>query len=59
MGFTKITEVFFYRKGRYYYIEGLFLDEQEFVSKRFEYKAMKYNTFKNKLDSLLKEYELC
>lgn len=58
MSFTKVTELFITHRGRYYFIEGLFLDEQEFVSKRFEYKALKFSTFKNKLDSLLKEYEL-
>jgi hypothetical protein len=56
--FVKITELFLLKRGRYYYIEGLLLDELEYESKRFEWRAIKYSTFKQKLDSLLKEMEL-
>jgi hypothetical protein len=57
-GNTKITEIFIYRRGKYYYIEYLLLNEDESESKRDEYRAIKYSTLKNKLDDLLKEYEL-
>jgi hypothetical protein len=53
-----ITELFIYKRGRYYYIEYLLLDEEETVSKHHEYKAIKYSTLKARLDELLKEYEL-
>lgn len=56
--FTKLADIFITRSGRYYYIEGLLLDESESESKRFEHRSVKYSTFKQKLDSLLQEYEL-
>jgi hypothetical protein len=55
---TKIAEIFIIKRGKYYYIEYLLLNEDESESKRMEYKALKYSTLKNKLDDLLKEYEL-
>lgn len=54
----KITELFCYKRGRYYYIEYLLLNADETESKRMEYKALKYATFKNKLDQLVLNYEL-
>jgi hypothetical protein len=54
-----ITEIFLYKRGRYYFIEYLLLDGEESVSKHCEYKAIKYSTLKAQLDQLLKEYELC
>jgi hypothetical protein len=54
----KITEVFIYKRGKYYYIEYLLLNEEETESKRMEYKAIKYKTFRAKLDELLLENEL-
>lgn len=56
--FVKIADIFITKGGRYFYIEGLLLNEDESESKRFEHKAIKHSTFVQKLDSLLKEYEL-
>lgn len=53
-----ITELFLYKRGRYYYIEYLLLNEDETESKRMEYKAIKYSTFKSTLDKLLEEFTL-
>lgn len=54
-----ITEIFLYKRGKYYYIEYMLLNDKETESKFMEYKAIKYSTMKSKLDSLLTEHELC
>jgi hypothetical protein len=54
-----ITEIFLYKRGKYFYMEYLLLNEDLTESKIIEYKAVKYSTLKSKLDELLKEYELC
>jgi len=55
---SKVTELFLYQRGKYYYIDYILLDEEESESKFETYKAVKYSTFKAKLDSLLKENTL-
>lgn len=57
-GNTKIAELFIIKRGRYYYIEYLLLNEDETESKRMEYRAIKYKTFREKLDELLLNNEL-
>jgi hypothetical protein len=57
-GYTKITEIFLYKRGKKYYIEYLLLNEEETASKAMFYNAIKYNTVKDKLDSILQEYIL-
>lgn len=54
-----ITEIFLYKRGKYYYIDYMLLNDKETESKFMSYKAIKYSTFKSQLESLLKEYELC
>ena len=54
-----ITEIFLYKRGKYFYMEYLLLNGDESESKRMEYKSIKYSTLKHKLDEVLMEYELC
>lgn len=56
---NKITEVFIYQRGKYYYIDYMLLNEDETESKFESYKSVKYSTFHNKLLQLLKEHTLC
>jgi hypothetical protein len=56
---TKISEVFIFKQGRYFYIEYRLLNEEETEVKQETYKAIKYSTLLSKLNSLLKEHELC
>lgn len=54
----KISEVFVFKQGKYYYIEYRLLNHDETVVKQETYKAIKYTTLISKLNQLLEEYEL-
>ena len=56
---TKISEIFIFKQGRYYNIEYRLFNEEETEVQEESYRAIKFTTLVSKLNSLLKEYELC